>query len=141
MKVVKMIDEETLEMKDITVMEDENTKSIDDFISMFGQALDGSSEEFAKKYRAYKQAEEEFNKMYEPFKANIIKLHEMHANLPKTVIVGGVKLTYVSPSVRTTIDSKKLKEEEPEIAKKFSKETKVNATIRLSGASIDANSK
>ena len=71
------------------------------------------------------------DKVYEPFKANIIGLHKTHTDLPKTIIVGGVKLTYVSPSVRNTIDSKRLKEEEPELAKKFTKTSNVSATIRL----------
>ena len=42
-----------------------------------------------------------------------------------------MKLTYVSPSERKTIDSKKLKEEEPEIAKKFTKTTNVKASVRI----------
>ena len=44
---------------------------------------------------------------------------------------GKVKLTHVSPSTRSTIDNKKLKEEEPELAKKFTKVTNVSASIRL----------
>ena len=95
--------------------------------------LNCEPEEFYKKYKKYKKAEEEFNKLYEPFKAGLIKLHTEHDDFPNMVIVGGAKLTYVSPSVRHSIDSKKLKEEEPELAKKFSKTTDVAATIRLEG--------
>ena len=51
--------------------------------------------------------------------------------MPKSIVVGGAKLTYVSPSTRTTVDTKKLKEEEPELAKKYSKTSLVSATIRL----------
>ena len=40
-------------------------------------------------------------------------------------------MTYVSPSTRTIVDTKKLKEEEPDIAKKFTKTSTVKATIRL----------
>jgi hypothetical protein len=95
--------------------------------------LNCEPEEFYKKYKKYKKAEEEFNKLFEPFKKGLIQLHEEHPDLPNTVVVGGTKLIYVSPSVRTSIDSKKLKEEEPEIAKKFTKTTNVSASIRIDG--------
>lgn len=93
--------------------------------------LNCDPEEFYKKYKKYKKAEEEFKQLYEPFKEKLIQLHELDADLPSAVILEGIKLIYVSPSVRTSIDSKKLKEEEPEIAKRFTKTTNVAATIRL----------
>ena len=65
------------------------------------------------------------------FKENLIELHSKRSDLPKTVVVGPTKLTYVSPSTRNSIDSKKLKEEEPAIAEKYTKTTNVKATIRL----------
>ena len=61
----------------------------------------------------------------------MLQLHELDTTIPSAVQVQGVKLVYVSPSVRNTIDSKKLKEEEPELAKKYTKTTNVSATIRL----------
>ena len=132
-KVVRYVDEDTLEIKE-TVIEDgtiEETAESNDIISMFQGALSCEPDEFYKKFMDYKKAESEFNAVYEPFKANLLKLHETKQGLPKSVVVGGTKLTYVSPSTRTSIDNKKLKEEEPEIAKKFSKTTNVKATIRL----------
>lgn len=135
-KIVK-IDEDTFEITEMYVdIEDEDVKdeAIGDTITDFADALRGamgcSSDEFYDKYKKMKLAEEEFKKIYEPLKAEVIKLHETQ-NLPKNVIVGGVKLTYVSPSTRNTIDSKKLKEEEPELAKKFTKITDVAATVRI----------
>ena len=98
-------------------------KDDDDFNWNYGIALASCQK--------YKTAEENFKKLYEPFKANIIKLHEQRPDLPKSVMAGGVKVTYVSPSTRTTIDSKKLKEEEPELAKKFTKTSNVSASVRL----------
>ena len=64
-------------------------------------------------------------------KKYIYHLKKTHKDLPKTIIVGGTKLTYVSPSTRNTIDSKKLKEEEPELAKKFTKTSNVRATVKI----------
>ena len=122
-KIIKVIDEDTLEIKEISVKEN--------VINDLKSALNCDPEEFYKKYKNMKEAEKEFNEIYEPFKENLIKLHEQKPNLPKSVVVGGAKLTYISPSKRTTIDSKKLKEEEPELAKKFSKISNVRATIKL----------
>jgi len=101
---------------------------------MIQSVLNCEPEEFYKKYKKMKKAEEEFSKLYEPFKKGLIQLHSEHNDLPNTVIVGGAKLTYVSPSTRTSIDSKKLKEEEPEIAKKFTKSTLVSASVRIEEA-------
>lgn len=101
---------------------------------MVQSVLNCEPEEFYKAYKKLKKAEEAFNELYEPFKKGLIQLHEENADLPNTVIVGGAKLTYVSPSIRTSIDSKKLKEEEPEIAKKFTKTTNVNASVRIEEA-------
>lgn len=102
---------------------------------MFRQALTCSPEEFSKRYKEFKEAKAKFDEVYEVFKDNIIKLHETETEieLPKSILVDSVKLTYVAPSVRTTIDSKKLKEEEPELAKKFSKTSNVSATVRIEG--------
>lgn len=133
MKVIKVIDEDTLEMREVVVREEgETDEEIDKSLAdMFSQALNCDPDVFTEKYRAYKTATEEFEKVYVPFKENIIELHKTHKDLPKTVIVGGTKLTYVSPSTRSTIDSKKLKEEEPELAKKFTKTSSVRATVRI----------
>lgn len=100
---------------------------------MFRQALNCTPEEFGKRYREFKEAKAKFDEVYEAFKENIIKLHATEKDLPKSLVVDSVKLTYVAPSVRTTIDSKKLKEEEPELAKKFSKTSDVSATVRIEG--------
>ena len=133
MKVIKVIDEDTLEMREVVIKEEgETDEEIEESLSdLFSQALNCDPEVFTEKYRAYKKATEEFEKLYVPFKENIIELHKKHKDLPKTVIVGGTKLTYVSPSTRSTIDSKKLKEEEPELAKKFTKTSNVKATVRI----------
>ena len=130
MKTIKVIDEDTLEMKEMVVEGEEYDSEKLEF-DKFKQALPCEPEEFGQKYRAFKKASEEFDKVFIPFKENIIKLHEQSDYLPKTVIVDSVKLTYVSPSTRNTIDSKKLKEEEPELAKKFTKTSNVKATVRL----------
>ena len=49
----------------------------------------------------------------------------------KTVDRGKLKITYVAPSNRTSIDSKKLEKEEPEIYKKYVKTTTVEGNIKI----------
>ena len=49
----------------------------------------------------------------------------------KTVDRGKLKITYVAPSTRTSVDSKKLQEKEPEIYKKYVKTTTVAGSIKI----------
>lgn len=131
-KVIRYVDEDTLEIMEKVVDDGvSESEEVDNTIALFEQALGCDPDEFTKKYNDYKLAEREFNKLYEPFKANLIDLHEKNKDLPKSVVIGNTKLTYVSPSTRNSIDSKKLKEEEPTIAEKYTKTTNVKATIRL----------
>lgn len=95
------------------------------------EILNCDPEDFFKKYKKMKKAEEEFNAIYEPFKERLIGLYSNDSNMPATIILGGVKATYVAPSTRNIIDSKKLKEEEPDLVKKYTKHTSVKASIRL----------
>lgn len=135
-KIIK-IDEDTfeitemyVEVEDEEVIEEATGDAITDFADALRRAMGCTADEFYEKYQAMKKAEADFKEIYEPLKAKVIELHETQ-NLPKNVIVGGAKLTYVSPSTRSTIDSKRLKEEEPEIAKKFTKTSQVGATVRI----------
>ena len=49
----------------------------------------------------------------------------------KTVDRGNLKITYVAPSCRTSVDSKKLEKEEPDIFKKYVKTTTVAGSIKI----------
>lgn len=49
----------------------------------------------------------------------------------KTVDRGKLKITYVAPSTRVSVDSKKLQEKEPEIYKKYVKTTTVAGSIKI----------
>lgn len=135
MKTIKVIDEDTLEMREVVVdeiTEEMTEEAADEVASAFRQAMTCDPDEFAKRYTEFKEAKAKFDEVYEPFKLNLLSLYKDRPDIPKTVVIGGkVKLTHVSPSTRSTIDSKKLKEEEPELAKKFTKTTNVSASIRL----------
>lgn len=137
-RIIKMVDEDTLEMKDVVIEDEEEIKveeltpkEVKELADIFSEALGCDPDEFGNAYREYKIAEKNFNKLYEPFKENLIKLHAQQSSLPKNIVAGGVNVTYVAPSTRTAIDTKKLKEEEPEIAKKFTKTSQISASVRI----------
>lgn len=134
---MKVVNEETLEIEDI--VDDTSTDNkTENYRNKIMETLDCKPEEFFQKYRDYLAAEAEFKRIFDPFKEKLLKLYKETPEIPNTLSIGGVKVTYVSPSTRTSIDSKKLKEEEPEIAKKFTKTTDVNATLRLSTIPVES---
>lgn len=55
----------------------------------------------------------------------------MENNNVKTFENDLLKITYIAPSTRTTIDGTKLKKEMPEIAEKYTKTSNVKASIRI----------
>lgn len=72
-----------------------------------------------------KQIEEQEKKMKEQLKAAMekygVKAFENEV----------VKFTYVAPTTRTTIDSKALKNDLPDVAAKYSKTSNVSASVRV----------
>ena len=49
----------------------------------------------------------------------------------KAIEVGGVRITRVDPTVRTSVDSKRLKAEQPAIYNEYSKTTTVKGSIKI----------
>ena len=49
----------------------------------------------------------------------------------KSMDMENIKITYIAPSCRETVDTKKLKTEYPEIAEKLKKSTKTKASVRI----------
>lgn len=88
---------------------------------------------FAKKFKQLKKAQDELaaieNDIKEKLKVMFESIPELETN---SVTVDGIKFTYVGPSKRKTVDSKKLQEEYPEIYKKMLKESNVKSSIRTS---------
>lgn len=73
-----------------------------------------------------KNAEERSKKLKE------VILKEMEDRNLQSIEKDGIKITYVSPTTRKTIDSTALKKDYPEIAEKYTKETQIKATLRIS---------
>ena len=79
-----------------------------------------------------KSKEEELNLLKEKVdKVKEVLYDTMGKEGVKTVDRGKLKITYVAPSNRTSIDSKKLQKEEPEIYKKYVKTTTVEGNIKI----------
>lgn len=58
-------------------------------------------------------------------------LQQMERRNLKTFEKDGVKITYVAPSTRTTLDSKGIKEKYPDIYEEFSKTSQTSASLRI----------
>lgn len=89
-------------------------------------------EELEELMEDIKSKEEELNILKE--KADKVKgiLYDtMGKEGVKTVDRGKLKITYVAPSTRVSVDSKKLEKEEPEIYKKYVKTTTVAGSIKI----------
>ncbi len=79
-----------------------------------------------------KSKEEELNLLKEKVdKVKGILYDTMGKEGVKTVDRGKLKITYVAPSTRVSVDSKKLQEKEPEIYKKYIKTTNVAGSIKI----------
>ena len=102
------------------------------------QALDDFArgiipEKFAKEYKKMKKLQEQMTRTENMIKNKLIEMFESTPALDKKyVAVDGLKFTYVGPSQRNTVDTKKLKEEYPEIYKKVATKSNVKSQIRTS---------
>ena len=88
-------------------------------------------ERYAELYIEYNKIKKELEEIEADFKAKLIEQFESNEGTT-FVEKDGLRFTYVKPSVRVSVDGKKLEEEEPEIYQKYLKETKVRSSIRTS---------
>lgn len=109
----------------IPLVTDLNGTALDDF------ARGIIPEKFAKDYKKMKKLQDELTKTENEIKAKLI---EMFESIPEreqnSVSMEGLRFTYVGPTQRKTVDSKKLQEEYPEIYKKCIKFSNVKSSIR-----------
>lgn len=109
----------------IPLVGDLNGTALDDF------ARGIIPEQFAKDYKKMKKLQEELKKTEDEIKRKLIDMFQSIPNREQnSVSSNGLKFTYIEPSQRTTVDSKKLQEEYPEIYKQCLKTSKVNSQIR-----------
>ena len=90
-------------------------------------------EDFAKDYKKLKKLQDQLTKTENDIKEKLIKMFEEHPEMEgKTVTMDGLRFTYTKAYVRTSVDSKKLQEEWPDIYKKVIKQSNVKSTIKTS---------
>lgn len=99
--------------------------------SLDSVARDLVPKDFAKKYKQMKKMQEEINATEDIIKQKLLEMFESIPGLEtNTVTVDGLSFTYVGPSKRKVVDTKKLQEEHPDIYKKCQKESNVKSSIR-----------
>lgn len=63
------------------------------------------------------------------FKQQLLEAMEKYG--VKSFETDSIKMTYVAPTTRSSLDSTKLKQEHPEIVEQYSKTTNVSASVRV----------
>lgn len=89
--------------------------------------------DFAKKYKAFIKAQNKLKEIENKFKEELITMYESITEPENnSVNIDGIKFTYIGPSKRKSFDSKKFQEDNPELYKKYIKESNVKSSIRTS---------
>ena len=88
------------------------------------------SEETIKKIRGLEEVRLEAEMMMKELKEELIE--KMEANgITESFETNGLKVIYKSPTKRNTLDSKKIKEDLPDIYEKYSKTSDVKSSVSL----------
>ena len=86
--------------------------------------------ETIKKLRKLEQTRLEAEMLMKELKEELIETMESNG-ITDGFEINGLKVIYKKPSTRTTLDSKKVKEELPEIFEKYSKTSEVKSSVSL----------
>lgn len=89
------------------------------------------SEEIVNKIVVFNKKKLEMDLIEKELKEKIKEAMEEN-NIFETVNLGELKISYRKSSIRTTVDSKKLKEDMPDIFEEYSKKSNVSSSISLS---------
>jgi hypothetical protein len=82
-----------------------------------------------QKITILKQLKKELDEQEKALNQNLLEAMEIYG--VKSFENDVIKITYVAPTTRTTIDSTKLKKDHPDIAVKYSKLSTVSASVRV----------
>ena len=89
-------------------------------------------DEGIKEIKKFQKAKLQLNLMEEKLKKTFLDLMEQTGVTKFTSPDGTFKVTYVAETTSTTFDSKKFKEEKPDLYEKYKKETTRKAYVKLS---------
>jgi len=87
------------------------------------------AEEFRNKLIEFEKVKKEIEYQSELLKSELLELMPQIGK--DRIILDGILITYKKGSKRTTIDTKRLKEENPEIAELYQKTSNVDPTILI----------
>ena len=91
----------------------------------FQSAIPGTLQKITNLFEMKKQMDEQEKQL----KAELLKAMEMHGI--KSFENAQIKMTYVAPTTRTTIDTKQLKKDHPDIMEEYGKTSNVSASVRV----------
>ena len=89
------------------------------------------NEEFRQKLIDFEKMKKEIEYQTNLLKSELVEIMPQIGKEDEPIIMDGIMITYKKGYTRTNIDSKKLKEENPEIYELYTKETKVNPTVMI----------
>ena len=89
-------------------------------------------DEGIKEIKKFQKAKIQLNLMEEKIKKMFLDLMEQTGTTRFTSPDGTFKVTYIAETISSTFDSKKLKEENPDLYEKYKKETTRKAYVKLS---------
>ena len=84
---------------------------------------------FSKTYKKLAKLQAEYDLLLKELKPEMIDY--MKANNLTSIVCEDITISYRKPHVKTTVDSKKLQEELPDVYRLFSKESNVSETVVL----------
>lgn len=88
------------------------------------------ADEVIKKLRKLEEKRLEIELTMKTFKEDLLELMEQN-DMKESFEIGNMKVTYKKATQRTTLDTKKVKEELPDVFEKYSKTNDVKSSISI----------
>lgn len=87
------------------------------------------SQDFINDYKEFQKIKLAMELKEKEFKEELKEAFELTGRTDKPILLDGFSATYRKGSIRTTIDTKRLKAEQPEIAKQYEKTSETSASV------------
>lgn len=87
------------------------------------------SQDFINDYKEFQKIKLAMELKEKELKEELKEAFELTGRTDKPILLDGFSATYRKGSVRTTIDTKRLKAEQPEIAKQYEKTSEASASV------------
>ena len=87
------------------------------------------NEEFKNKLIQFEQLKKEMEYQENLLKTELVEIMPMIGKDEEPIIMDGIMISYRKGSTRTSIDTKRIKNERPDIFEEYKKESKINPTV------------